>query len=89
MTSCEIINNITIMTVKELKKLLRGADDNTEVEISVEGEVLSRDILQVYRWDNEEQCEDDAERIRRRKKERRSVRERRRRRIRRRSKRRR
>lgn len=49
------------MTVKELKKLLRGANDNTEVEISVEGEVLSRNILQIYRWDNEEQCEDKGE----------------------------
>jgi hypothetical protein len=49
------------MTVKELKKLLRGADDNTEIEISVEGEVLSRNILQVYRWDNEEQCENKGE----------------------------
>lgn len=46
------------MTVKELKKLLRGADDDTKIEISVEGEVLPRDIAKVYRWDNIEQCED-------------------------------
>ena len=33
MTFCEINNNITIMTVKELKNILENLPDNTEVTL--------------------------------------------------------
>jgi hypothetical protein len=49
------------MTVKELKKILRGAADDTEIAISVEGEVLPRNIINIYKWDNAEECDNRKE----------------------------
>lgn len=56
MTFCEINNNITIMTVKELKKILENAPDHVEVTALKDGYVCERtDVWSAGYYEDEDE----------------------------------